>query len=190
MRFTILVFSIFMLISCQSEPATPIVKPQKFNQKEYAENLIKGRDSLRKAGDFVPTKKPVVADKPEVKKDTVIKTTTPKALPEPTADTIQLKITYGKAKSDTAKLARQKSVFVLNSDTANFLNLKITPADSLANLRITQIIAPSGSSDGPFGREIKYPLTEKGIYKVLVSESQMNGEPYAGKFSFEVKLSW
>lgn len=192
MRFAIFIFFIFLLISCQSEPATPVVKPVDFDKNEYAQNLAKGRDSLRNTTPVITKKKPKTKpnQQPVAIEEPVKKPTIPKVEPEPVADTIQLKITYGKAKSDTSKLARQKVFFKLNSDTANFLNLKVTLADSLANLRITQIISPSGISDGPFGSEIKYQITEKGDYKVLVSESLMNGEPYSGKFSFEVKLGW
>ena len=107
-----------------------------------------------------------------------------------TTDTIHLKITYGKAKMDTVKLPRQKLVFVLNSDTAKKIQLKITPQDTLANLRISQIFDSKGNSDGPFGREVVFPVAEKGEHFVIVSESQMQGDPWGGRFSLEAKLLW
>lgn len=171
-----------MMCSCNLEPATPVSRPQKFDQKKYEQTLKAERDSL--------------ASNPRVSSDTI------KPLPDSTqvstksmkftetTDTIHLKIAYGKAQIDTVKLPRQKLVFVLNSDTAKKIQLKITPQDTLANLRISQIFDPKGNSDGPFGREIVFPVTEKGEHAIIVSESQMQGDPWGGRFSVEAKLLW
>ena len=189
MRFGTLIFIVILILfSCQTEPV-PVSKPVKFDKKEYAQNLKAARDSIQ-SGKPLAQKNNVKRPVQPIKTDSITKKAEAEKIIEPPADSVKLTIIYGKAKADTMKLARQKVVFEFDSNTANYLNLKITPADSLANLRISQIIAPSGKSDGPFGNEIKYPITEKGIYKVLVSESLMNGEPYNGRFLFEVKLGW
>lgn len=170
---------VFLLVSCHLKPDTPIAKPQEFDSKQYADSLKFERSKHKKP-----------------KKDTTkgaptdsLKTPTKKSYPE-TTDTIQLKIVSGKVKMDTVKNPRQRLVFVLNSDTANKLNIKITPKDSTANIRISQIIDSKGNSDGPFGQEIIHPIGEKGTHYILVSENQMQGEPWGGRFQLELKLGW
>lgn len=178
-----LIFSGLILVGCNLEPKTPIVKPTQFDQKAYAAQLKIERDSIQNLNKNSKSVKKPVSDsaKSLVQNQPNFKITT---------DTIQVKITSGKAKIDTAKTAGQRLVFVFNSDTANKLLLKITPKDSVANLRINQIIDSKNNSDGPFGQELEYVIKEKGTQKIIVSESQMAGEPWAGKFTFEVKLKW
>lgn len=174
-----------MMVSCHTKQDVPVVKPVKFDHKDYLENLIKSRDSLKENQQIVKNQNTSI--KAQVpKQDSLISN----SQPEPPTDTLKLQIVYGKAKVDTLKLARQKMVFEFDVGTATYFDLKVIPADSLANLRITQIFDADGNADGPFGQEIKYPVNKKGIYKVLVSESLMNGESYSGRFLFEVKLGW
>ncbi|SMC81103.1 hypothetical protein [Moheibacter sediminis] len=170
-------------MSCNLEPKTPVVKPSEFDQKAYAVQIKIERDSIKNLYKDSKSVKKSVSDstKTIVQNQPKFKITT---------DTIQVKIQNGKAKIDTAKTAGQRFVFVLNSDTANKLSLKITPKDTVANLRINQIIDSKNNSDGPFGRELEYAIKEKGIHKIIISESQMAGKPWAGAFTFEVKLKW
>jgi|SRR5690606_6590349 len=175
---------IFLIISCEKiESKTPLVKPTEFDQKTYAENLKKQRDSLKTISSKKQTpKKTSSSDSTKVQpKKMVFKEKT---------DTVHVKIVYGKAKMDTVKLPLQKIVFVLDTDTANKLKIKITSKDSLANLRITQIIDSKGVSDGPFGKEIEFPIIQKGKHQILISENQMQGEPWGGRFTFEAQLGW
>lgn len=165
------------------EPKTPSVKPTKFDQKAYASQIKIERDSIENLNKKLNPAKNSVADstKTIVQNQPEFKITT---------DTIPVKIIYGKAKIDTVKTAGQRLVFVLNSDTANKLSLKITTKDTIANLRINQIIDSKNNSDGPFGRELEYVIKEKGIQKIIISESQMAGKPWAGAFTLEVQLKW
>lgn len=178
-----LIFLGLILIGCRLEPKTPVVKPSKFDQEAYAAQIKMERDSIQnlKKNSGLIKKQTSDSSKMVVQNQPKFKITT---------DTIQVKIQNGKAKIDTAKTAGQRFVFVLNSDTANKLLLKISTTDTLANLRINQIIDSKTNSDGPFGRELEYVIKEKGIQKIIVSESQMAGQTWAGKFSFEVKLKW
>jgi len=168
-----------VFVSCKKESGTPVVKPQKFDKVAYADSLKTERE------------KPVTKIKtnPAPQKDSILSINEPAEFHDKT-DTVYVKIHYGKAKTDTVKAPQQKMVFVLDSDTANQLNLKISTQDTLANLRISQIIDSKGNSDGPFGSEAQYKILEKGIHKIIVSESQMAGEPWGGNFSFEVTLGW
>ncbi|MGB6084184.1 hypothetical protein [Moheibacter sp.] len=181
MRFAFcMLMSVFFVFSCKSDSKTPIAQPVEFDKAAYAENLKKERDSLN-------SEKVEVAAKPETDSATAKKTNLEFT---ETTDTILVKFIYGKAKIDTAKLPRQKMVFLLNSDTANKIWLKLSTQDSLANLRISQIIDSKGNSDGPFGRELEFPVVEKGMQTVIVSESQMQGDAWGGKFSLEAQLIW
>lgn len=176
---------IFLIISCEKiESKTPLVKPTEFDQKSYAENLKKQRDRLK-----------TLSSKKHTPKKTSTSDSTTKVQPQKLAftektDTVHVKIVYGKAKMDTVKLPLQKMVFVLDTDTANKLKLKITAQDSTANLRITQIISSNGVSDGPFGREVEFQIVQKGKHQILISENQMQGEAWGGRFTFEAQLGW
>lgn len=152
--------------------------PQEFDHAAYTDSLKKER---KKA---VGDKKKIA---PEAKPDSIKNNL---AASYDNADTLLVKIRNGKAKIDTAKLPGQRIVFVLDSDTAHKLNLKITTKDTVANLRISQIIDSKENSDGPFGREVQYKVLEKGLHKIIVAESQMAGDPWGGKFTFEVNLKW
>lgn len=173
-----LILFFFIFVSCKNETNTPVVKPQQFDKIAYADSL----KSERKKS--VPTVKQGIVPK----KDSIKSIT--QTFGSRQADTIHLKITYGKVKVDTIKQPRQRMVFIFDSDTAKKLNLKLTTQDTLANLRISQIIDSNGNSDGPFGRETQYNILEKGIHQIIVAESQMAGEPWGGRFTFEVKLGW
>ncbi len=186
MRMGVGLLVLFLLfISCKKlESNTPLVKPTGFDQKAYAEILKKQRDSMEtispKKQTSIKTSSP----------DSITKTEPQKLTFSEKTDTVQVKIVYGKAKLDTAKLPRQKMVFVLDTDTAKKIKLKISAQDSTANLRITQIIDPKGVSDGPFGREVEFPIVQKGKHQIIISENQMQGEPWGGRFIFEAQLGW
>lgn len=170
-------------MGCHLEPKTPVIKPSKFDQEAYGKQIKFERDSIQNLN-----KNSGLAKKQTSDSSKTVVLNQPKF--KITTDTIQVKIQNGKAKIDTVKTAGQRFVFVLNSDTANKLLLKISTTDTLANLRINQIIDAKNNSEGPFGRESEYIIKEKGIQKIIVSESQMSGQPWAGAFSFEVKLKW
>ena len=41
----------------------------------------------------------------------------------------------------------------------------------------------------PFGQDMEYNLKEPGVYRIIVSENQMAGNPYNGLFTITVKIS-
>lgn len=77
--------------------------------------------------------------------------------------------------------------FNLN-DTAT-LSGRLTSNDSIANIRFSQIILPDGTSDGPFGRELQYNLTQTGRYRLSVHEDMMAGDPWGGVFMVRLALT-
>lgn len=179
-KFSTLLLVLF-LVSCQLKPETPIVKPKDFDQKTYQESL-----QIERSKHKVPKKDSTVL----TKLDSTQNHSKVENYYTETTDTIQLKIVQGKVKMDTVKQPRQRLIFVLNTDTANKLTLKITPQDSVANVRISQIVDSKGNSDGPFGQETTYSIIEKGIHFISVSESQMQGDAWGGRILFEAKLGW
>lgn len=186
MRFTYIgLVSFLLVISCKNlEPDTPIVSPKEFDKKAYAIDLKKQREDLKKNSPQTQKEKSISQS------DSAQKASPKKLVFKEKTDTVHMKIVYGKAKMDTAKLPLQKMVFVFNSDTANKLKLKITPSDSSANLRIAQIIDSEGNSTGPFEKKIEIPIIKKGMQKVILSENPTQKNPWGGTFQFEVQLGW
>lgn len=68
------------------------------------------------------------------------------------------------------------------------LSIAIAPDSVPANVRIRQIIAPSGAADGPFGLQADYKARESGTWKIVVDESLMAGEDYRGGFTMRVSV--
>lgn len=170
-----------LLVSCDLEPDTPIVKPAEFDKYTYNRQIRMERDSLTK-------QKRSSQKKTTEKSDTA--RAVPIASPETPPDTIPLKIVYGKAKIDTLMASGKNFVFVFDSDTANKLYLKVSASDTVSDPEIKQIRGPGNSSEGPFGTETIYHIREKGLHQVTVSEKQTSGKPRQEPFSFEVKLGW
>lgn len=56
-----------------------------------------------------------------------------------------------------------------------------TPDDPNGNIRISQIEMPDGTTDGPFGTEMSYRLSQTGSYRLILSANQMAGDPWGGR---------
>jgi hypothetical protein len=67
------------------------------------------------------------------------------------------------------------------------LNAILEP-DPQGNIRINQIVSPSGESDGPFGQILEYDLNETGVWKLVIGGSLMQGDEYEGDFLVRIKL--
>ncbi|KRD61358.1 hypothetical protein ASE40_07415 [Flavobacterium sp. Root935] len=67
------------------------------------------------------------------------------------------------------------------------LNGNIIPAAGKGNIRFNQIIFPNKNSDGPFGMDLKIPLTQKGNHIIVIGHSQMADNPYWGKFKVQLE---
>jgi hypothetical protein len=68
------------------------------------------------------------------------------------------------------------------------LSASITVAKPAANIRFSQIILPNGKSDGPFGRQLEYRLTQRGRYQLKIGPSLMADDAYVGDFVVKVKV--
>ena len=70
-----------------------------------------------------------------------------------------------------------------------FVNIDIATAIEGANVRINQVISPIGDIDGPFGRTLEQDFHEAGTYKLVIAESLMQGDSYAGKYRVNIVIS-
>lgn len=164
------------------EPKTPVVASEDFDKVGYALDLKKEREPKEL--------KEIPVENQVIQSDTMHSPKAPIVSFSETTDTISLKVAYGKVKMDTAKLPKQKIVFLLDSDSAHKIRVKLNTEDSLSNLRISQILDSHGNSEGPFGREAEFRVLERGIHSIVVSENQMQGDVWGGKFSIEANLIW
>lgn len=63
-------------------------------------------------------------------------------------------------------------VTITDMDTG-LLNVSIIPGKPDANLRISQVVMPDGSTDGPFGQQITFDARQKGDYVIIINKSNM-----------------
>ena len=68
------------------------------------------------------------------------------------------------------------------------LTAQLIPDDEDLNIRFTQIIMPDSSMDGPFGRQLRYTLTQKGLYKIIISPSTMAEGKVKGDFLVRIQV--
>lgn len=57
-----------------------------------------------------------------------------------------------------------------------------------ANLRLSQIVMPDGTMDGPFGIDTTIDLTQKGGYELRFQENQMSGDSWSGSALITISL--
>lgn len=68
------------------------------------------------------------------------------------------------------------------------LTVSIAPEDAVANVRINQIFTPDGKADGPFGKELKRAIKQRGTYKIIIGEDLMQGDEWKGRFLLTVTV--
>lgn len=78
--------------------------------------------------------------------------------------------------------------YVVEAKKGQKLFTNVMSVDMNANIRISQIISPSGEGDGPFGPKTQYDLTENGDWKIVLSENQMAGDPWKGEFQLLISI--
>lgn len=86
------------------------------------------------------------------------------------------------------KIEGQKFNLFFDVTTQTKAFVKISTDKPTDNIRIDQIINPNQESDGPFGKEIEFPLYQGGMYEIVLAESLMQGSPFQGNFKVEIEL--
>ncbi|MDM1521766.1 hypothetical protein NZD85_10700 [Empedobacter stercoris] len=104
------------------------------------------------------------------------------------SDHSELKLMNGKGDFEIEKHANENQIFSFRNDSSQSVFIQIIPQNNQANIRINQIISPNNESDGPFGKEINYDLTEKGLYQIRIGESLMQGDPFEGNYTLKLQL--
>ena len=79
-------------------------------------------------------------------------------------------------------------VYVFEGTKGKTLFVTVRPEKTPANIRVKQIISPSGVEKGPYGIDVEYKLKETGTWKVIIDESNMNGESYVGYFMLGIAV--
>ncbi|WP_134091186.1 hypothetical protein [Olivibacter sp. XZL3] len=103
-------------------------------------------------------------------------------------DSINLQLVNGEATQEATMEKGKHVVFVFHVEKAGQLSASVKPGEANGNVRIAQIFLPNNEADGPFGPTMEYKLNEPGIYRIVVSENQMAGDPYNGPFTFSLKV--
>lgn len=81
----------------------------------------------------------------------------------------------------------QKLKIELGSLEKTQISGKITSEKNGQNIRFNNVLKDNHSIDGPFGKDLKYNLTEKGNYALIIGKSQMADGSQVGKFKIEVQ---
>lgn len=82
----------------------------------------------------------------------------------------------------------QNIPYVFEVSKGQKLTASVKPKTGEGNIRIGQIIDPSGKADGPFGEQMTYSLNESGDWKIILSENMMSGDPWAGEYLLTVEI--
>ncbi|MBE2256076.1 MAG: hypothetical protein IAE65_07745 [Ignavibacteria bacterium] len=82
----------------------------------------------------------------------------------------------------------EQITYVFEASKGQKLNTSVMPIPKNGNIRISQIISPSGNADGPFGNNTSYDLNESGDWKIVLSENQMAGDPWQGEYKLTVMI--
>lgn len=104
-------------------------------------------------------------------------------------DSISLDLKDGSAQQEALMAQGKRVVFSFETKILGKLSATVKAAQPNGNVRIAQIFMPDNSADGPFGQDMEYNLKEPGVYRIVVSENQMAGNPYNGPFTITIKIS-
>ena len=82
----------------------------------------------------------------------------------------------------------EQKTYVFEVSKGQKLTASVKPGTSNGNIRIAQIISPSGKADGPFGDKMTYSLNESGDWKLILSENMMSGDPWKGEYFLTLEI--
>ena len=68
------------------------------------------------------------------------------------------------------------------------LTASVAAENEKATIRFSHIYLPDGSSDGPFGQNLKYTLQQQGVYRIYIGPNKMAGDPAGTVFNLHVKI--
>lgn len=80
-------------------------------------------------------------------------------------------------------------VYFMNHDADSMMVSLDFLEDRNPNLRLSRVVMPDGTMDGPFGVETGYNITQKGGYELIFNENQMAWDPWSGVVNITITLS-
>ena len=89
--------------------------------------------------------------------------------------------------SDEFTNSDQQMIVKIKNFTGNNIVGKINPVNPQMNIRFNQIKLANGDYDGPFERDLKYVIKEKGEIWLIISKSNMASGEGVGKFTLTLK---
>ncbi len=111
-------------------------------------------------------------------------------VPRDTVVTVKLDNNRGSVRAYLSGIGRHVT-FIIPITSGDSLTAQIIPDDDTANIRFNQIYIPMGKAgkyDGPFSRNISYPIKVTGNYKLIVGENLMAESDWQGAFTCNVLI--
>ncbi len=81
---------------------------------------------------------------------------------------------------------KEHPVITIKVSSGTMLYANVITKQKDANIRFNQIQLPDSSFDGPFGKNISYPLKGPGNYKLIIGEDMMAEGKWSGGFLVKV----
>ncbi len=147
----------------------------------YSDSAVQVADS---------THPPGKRDSFNYKIDTSVQVTKTLLPPADTLITVDIQNGKGSTRAYLSGMGKHVTLIipVTNGDS---LTAEIIPDDNTLNIRFKQVYVPAGKNgkyDGPFSRTIRYPITVKGKYKLIIGSDLMaDGKP-KGSFTCNVLI--
>ncbi len=111
-------------------------------------------------------------------------------VPRDTLLTVKMENNKGSIRAYLSGIGRHVTLIVPVS-SGDSITAQIIPDDDTANIRFNQIYIPIGKTgkyDGPFSRNISYPIHVKGNYKLIIGENLMAESDWKGNFTCNVLI--
>lgn len=107
---------------------------------------------------------------------------------KPDTESVQNENDEGTLQFRRTKVAKEKDTLSFDITHPSHVEIELKTSDNTGNLRINQMIMPDGAMDGPYGRTIEDSLSQAGTYRLIIGESLMQGDPYAGDYHLKIKI--
>ncbi|MEO8413286.1 MAG: hypothetical protein ABI472_06485 [Ginsengibacter sp.] len=104
--------------------------------------------------------------------------------------TVDIKDNKGSVRAYLSGIGKHVTIVVPVTE-GDSLTAVIIPDGDGANIRFKQVYIPVGKHgkyDGPFSRQVSYPITVKGNYKLIVGENLMAEGDWAGSFTCNIVI--
>lgn len=84
------------------------------------------------------------------------------------------------------KVLGERDTISFEINKPSLVKMKLSVPGDSGNIRISQLMMPSGEMDGPFGKTYERHLDAVGTYQVIIAESMMAENPYTGDYHLKI----